>query len=283
MEHGQAATQRYIANPPLARAMRSPAAPAAAFLAFLALLAILLAPAAAAQSVGPTASLALSLPAGPTTIPLGGTHQLPFDVKLTLNNIVCAQDGNATVTFAVKDVPSPLTGVKGMVMAPASFKVPAGAYAAGTAFTGTASSMLHIQVGTDAPPDHTHVFQVTGAFDGNVAGCTPVGGSMPAAQAAGNHTIVTGPAGAAAPGSATGPGAGPGGAGAPPAASNGTALAGTNAGSTPPPAKATPVGWAPLLGGVAVALAVLRRSRRGAWPTRRAGRTARSTAGRRPR
>lgn len=156
-----------------------------------------LGPSVPGQAPGPVASLALSLPAGPVEIPLGGGHAVPLEVTLALENLVCPQASTATVALAVRDLPSPLAGVRASA-ADVAIEIPPGAYPSTNPFSGTGQGALDIQVGSDALSEHAHEFEVTAAFTGGTpAGCVAAG-SFPAAEAVANHRIVTGPSPSAA-------------------------------------------------------------------------------------
>lgn len=150
-----------------------------------------------AQSVTPTSSIAVDVNPGPVGIPLGGAHQFPFQVTLTLANIVCTQAATATVTLSIKDLPSPLNGVKGTVPGTLAFNIPQGNYATGvpglSPYEQAMDATLAINVTTEALPNHEHTFEVTAAFDGQLSGCQGTG-AIPSAQGMSQHQIKTGPA-----------------------------------------------------------------------------------------
>ena len=150
-----------------------------------------------AQSVTPTSSIAVDLDPGPAGIPLGGAHEFPFQVTLTLANIVCTQAATATVNLSIKDLPSPLNGVKGTVPGTLAFNVPQGNYGAGipglSPYAQAMEATLAINVTTEALPNHEHTFEVTAAFDGQLNGCQGAG-AIPSAEGMGQHQIKTGPA-----------------------------------------------------------------------------------------
>lgn len=150
-----------------------------------------------AQSATPTSSIEVALDPGPAGIPLGGAHEFPFQVTLTLANIVCTQAATATVTLSIKDLPSPLNGVKGTVPPSLAFSVPQGNYATGvpgvSPYEETLDALLSINVTAEALPNHEHTFEVTAAFDGPLSGCQGAG-AIPTAEGTGQHQIKTGPA-----------------------------------------------------------------------------------------
>lgn len=163
-------------------------------LALLALLA--LAVPTQAQAPTPTAAVAVDLDPGPAGIPLGATHEIPFQVRLTLSNIVCTQAATATVALAVADKPSPLNGVTGTVPPTVAFTVPQGNYGVlpvSAPFDETAEATLTISVTNASLPDHQHTFAVTGTFDGTLSGCQGAA-AVPPAEGSAEHQIQTGPA-----------------------------------------------------------------------------------------
>ena len=153
-----------------------------------------------AQSVTPTSSIAVGLNPGPVGIPLGGGHEFPFQVTLTLANIVCTQPATAAVALSIKDLPSPLNGVKATVPATLTFDVPQGNYATGvpglSPYEESLDATLSINVTAEALPNHEHTFEVTASFDGTLQGCQ-AGSAIPSAEGTGEHKIKTGPASAA--------------------------------------------------------------------------------------
>jgi MYXO-CTERM domain-containing protein len=167
-------------------------------LAIVGLLAALLA-AMPVQAQAPNAasSVEIDLDAGPVGIPLGGGHEFPFQITLSLSNVVCTQASTATVALSIEDKPSPLNGVKATVPATLTFDVPQGNYLAGvpgtSPFSGTQDVLLSINVSADAPADHEHAFAVTGTYNGQLTGCQPIG-TMPTAEGTAEHQIKTGPA-----------------------------------------------------------------------------------------
>lgn len=151
-----------------------------------------------AQAPTPTSEIVVDLEPGPAGIPLGASHEIPFQVQLTLSNIACTQAATATVTLAVADKPSPLNGVKGTVPATLTFSVPQGNYGilpVSAPFEQTVDATLAINVTTEALANHEHTFQVTGNFDGSLSGCQSAG-PIPAAEGSAEHQIKTGPAAA---------------------------------------------------------------------------------------
>ena len=202
---------------------------------------------AQAQGVTPTSSVALDLDPGPVSIPLGASHEIPFQVKLTLSNLACTQAATATVTLSVKDKPSPLNGVKGMAPATLTFNVPQGNYLSGvpasSPYEQRADATLSINVTTEALANHEHAFEVTGKFDGTLSGCQGAG-TIPSAEGSAEHQIKTGPA-----------------------AAQGAALGATNSQTSPPPSsdgsKGAPGLGAPGLVLLAIVLAALRGRRPG--------------------
>ena len=156
----------------------------------LALLAIVLAlsPAASAQSAG----LAMDLPPGPAAIALGGQHDVPLEVTLTMSGMVCTSTASVTVPLTVKDRPSTLAGVTAVpTPAELTFEVPAGTYTS-SPFTETQSATLRVSVAQSAPAEHDHTFVVTATYAGGVPGGCQSTGSIAAADASGEHSIVTG-------------------------------------------------------------------------------------------
>lgn len=152
---------------------------------------------AQAQGVTPTSSVEVDLDPGPVGIPLGGSHEFPFQVTLELGNIACPQASTATVTLAIKDLPSPLRGVQGAVPATLAFAVPMSTSLGGlSTYSETMDATLSINVTTESLPDHEHTFEVTASFDGTVQGCQAAG-AIPTAEGTGQHMIKTGPASAA--------------------------------------------------------------------------------------
>lgn len=153
-----------------------------------------------AQSATPTSSVAVDLDPGPTGVPLGGDHAFPFRITLALANIVCTQAATATVTLSIKDLPSPLNGVKGTVPGTLAFNVPQGNYGAGvpglSPYQQAMDATLAINVSAEALANHAHTFEVTAAFDGQLSGCQGAG-AIPSAEGTGQHQIKTGPARAA--------------------------------------------------------------------------------------
>lgn len=149
-----------------------------------------------AQGVAPTSAVTVDLDPGPAGIPLGGSHEFPFQVTLELANVLCPQAATATVTLAIKDLPSPLRGVEGTVPPSLSFAVPQGATLAGSTYSETMEATLSINVTTESLPDHEHTFEVTASFDGTLQGCQSAG-AIPSAEGTGQHQIKTGPAPAA--------------------------------------------------------------------------------------
>ena len=164
-----------------------------------AVLVVLTAVALPAQGQGatPTSSVEVDLDPGPAGIPLGGSHEFPFQVTLELGNVVCAQAATATVTLDIEDLPSPLRGVQGTVPATLAFDIPMNTIVVGgTTYEQTLDATLSINVTTESLPDHEHTFQVTATFDGTLQGCQAAG-PVPAAEGMGEHKIKTGPAAAA--------------------------------------------------------------------------------------
>ena len=154
-------------------------------------------PVASAQAA-PEASLALDVSPGPVEIALGDAHDVPIEVSLTIRGIVCASAANVKVPLSVKDKPSPLAGVRGVVEpAELTFNVPAGSHTT-TPFTGSASSTLKVSVSGDAQGAHEHEFEVTAVYAGGVPSGCQAAGSIPAADAIGSHKIMTGSGGAGA-------------------------------------------------------------------------------------
>lgn len=216
-----------------------------AALAMLALLAAALP--TQAQAPTPTSAVAITLDPGPAGIPLGMTHEIPFQVKLTLSNLACTQAATATVALSVTDRPSPLNGVKATAPATVAFTVPQGNYGVlpvSAPYEQTVDATLSISVAAEALPDHDHAFDVKGSFDGAVSGCQGAGPTPPAEGSA-LHQIKTGPA--AAQGTARGAtqSQGPSGAGA-----------GADGGSKGAPGPGTPA-----LAVLAMAVAAWRRRR----------------------
>lgn len=159
----------------------------------LPLLAIVLAlsPAASAQSAG----LAMDLPPGPASIALGAQHDVPLEVTLTMGGIVCTSAARVTVPLTVTDRPSPLAGVSAAPNpAELVFEVPAGTYTS-SPFTKTLSAALRVSVANSAPAEHEHRFVVTASYAGGVPSGCQATGSIPAADASGEHAIVTGKSG----------------------------------------------------------------------------------------
>lgn len=155
---------------------------------------VALAAPAQAQTPTPTSAVAIELDPGPAGIPLGGSHDMPFQVKLTLSNIVCTQAAMATVALAVADKPSPLNGVKGTAPATVTFTIPQGNYGvASSPFEETADAALMINVTSESLPNHEHTFEVTGTFEGTLTGCQGAG-PIPRAEGSAEHQIKTGPA-----------------------------------------------------------------------------------------
>ena len=151
---------------------------------------------AQAQGVTPTSSVEVDLEPGPVGIPLGGSHEFPFQVTLELGNIACPQPSTATVTLSIKDLPSPLRGVQGTVPATLAFDVPMSASFAGlSTYRQTLDAQLSINVTPESLPDHEHTFEVTASFDGTLPGCQAAG-AIPTAQGTSEHKIKTGPASA---------------------------------------------------------------------------------------
>ena len=150
-------------------------------------------PAASAQAA-PEVDLSIALPPGPVTIELGGSHEVPFEVSLTLRGVVCASASQVKVPLTVKDKPSPLAGVSATAdPTELVFDVPSGQYTS-TPFTQTAESVLTIDVASSAPASHQHAFEVVAAFAGGVpSGCQGTG-TAPASEARATHAIVTGSA-----------------------------------------------------------------------------------------
>ncbi len=151
---------------------------------------------AQAQGVAPTSVVEIDVDPGPAGIPLGMSHDIPFQVTLELSNIVCPQAATATVTLAIKDLPSPLRGVQGNVPATLAFEVPMSASIAGSAYQQTMDATLSINVTAESLPDHEHTFEVTATFDGTLQGCQAAG-AIPSAEGSAQHKIKTGPAAAA--------------------------------------------------------------------------------------
>lgn len=148
-----------------------------------------------AQAPTPTSEIVVDLEPGPAGIPLGASHEIPFQVQLTLSNIACTQAATATVTLSVADKPSPLNGVKGTVPATLTFSVPQGNYGilpVSAPFEQTVDAILAINVTTEALANHEHAFQVTGEFDGSLSGCQGAG-PIPGAEGSAEHQIKTGP------------------------------------------------------------------------------------------
>ncbi|MHB1260192.1 MAG: hypothetical protein ACYC2H_00605 [Thermoplasmatota archaeon] len=152
---------------------------------------------AQAQAPTPTSAVAVELEPGPVGIPIGGSHSFPFQVKLTLANLVCNQASTATVTLSIKDLPSPLNGVQGTVPPTLAFSVPMGNYASGvpglSPYEQSMHATLSINVTTESLPNHEHTFEVKASFDGELTGCQGAG-AIPSAEGTGQHQIKTGPA-----------------------------------------------------------------------------------------
>ena len=152
-----------------------------------------LVPSALGQTA-PEASLAVSLPSGPAEVALGSSHDVGFDVTLTLRNLVCASTATVRIPLSVKDQPSPLAGVKGTpTPAELVFDVPPGSYSS-SPYSKTASANLRVAVDASGPAEHEHAFVVTATYAGGLpTGCQGAG-QLPAADASGTHAIVTGKA-----------------------------------------------------------------------------------------
>jgi MYXO-CTERM domain-containing protein len=155
----------------------------------LSLLAFL--PGSAAQAT-PDVDLAIDLPPGPVEIELGDSHDVPFEVSLTLRGVVCTSASQVRIPLSVKDKPSPLDGVRATpTPAEVVFDVPAGQYTS-NAFSKSVESVLAVSVAASAPAAHEHSFEVLAAFAGGVpSGCQGTG-TAPAAEARAAHAIVTG-------------------------------------------------------------------------------------------
>lgn len=162
--------------------------------AFLGLVALALVSPGAAAQAAPQVTLAADVPAGPVDIELGGSHDVPFDVVLTLRGVLCTSASQIRVPISVKDKPSPLAGVRG-VPEPTEmvFDVPAGQYSS-QAFSKSAAGTLAISVASDAMASHEHTFEVVASYaGGTLSGCQGTG-AAPAAEGRGSHAIMTGSA-----------------------------------------------------------------------------------------
>lgn len=158
----------------------------------LAALAFLLGLPLASAQAAPEASLALDVSPGPVEIALGDSHDTPLEVTLTIRGIVCASPASVKVPLSVKDKPSPLAGVRGILdPAELTFAIPAGSHSA-TPYTGSAASTLRVSVATDAQGAHEHEFEVTALYAGGVPNGCQAAGSIAAADAIGSHKIMTG-------------------------------------------------------------------------------------------
>lgn len=162
--------------------------------AILGFLAIAVASPGVAAQAAPQIGLAMDIPAGPADIELGGSHDVPFEVTLTLRGVVCTSASQVRVPIMVTDKPSPLAGVRA-TPEPAEFvfDVPAGQYSS-AAFSKTASGTLAIMVSSDAMASHEHTFEVIASYPGGTpSGCQGTG-AAPAAEGKGEHAILTGSA-----------------------------------------------------------------------------------------
>ena len=161
---------------------------------------MLFVPVAQAQA-SPEARLAIALPPGPADVPLGDGHDVPFSVTLTLRGLVCASAAKLVVPLTVKDLPSPLAGVKATPEpAELAFDIPVGSYGT-SAYEKTQKATLLIRVAEDVPGEHAHTFEVGATYAGGVPSGCQAAGSMGAADALASHTITTGkgPQGATVP------------------------------------------------------------------------------------
>jgi len=149
----------------------------------------------AAQQTEAQAEVAVEdLPAGPAEIGLGGSHDVAFNVRLSLAGLACTQDAVVSVNLDVNDLPSPLTGIDGSPMeARMNFTIPQGNYVL-QPFEARRENMLHIRVAADALPEHDHRFEVVARSEaGTPDGCFAAN-ALPAAEDSSTHAIRTGPA-----------------------------------------------------------------------------------------
>lgn len=165
----------------------------------LAALALLLALPAASAQAAPEVELSLDVSPGPVEIALGSAHDAPLEVTFAIRGVVCASAASVKVPLSVKDKPSPLAGVRGVVEpAELVFSIPAGSHSA-TPYTASAPATLRVSVAADALAAHEHEFELTALYAGGVpSGCQAAGG-IPAADAIGSHRILTGSSATARP------------------------------------------------------------------------------------
>lgn len=132
--------------------------------AALAIFLSLLASPGVAAAPTPTAAVAVVVPAGPVTVPLGGEHTMSLSVTLTLAGLACTQDATVAIPVAISRKSSTLAGVMAhLKQTQLNFTIPAGAYSSDApvgvgAYNKTMATDLTIMVATNAPADHEHTF-----------------------------------------------------------------------------------------------------------------------------
>lgn len=160
---------------------------------------------AAAQ--GSTATVALTVPAGPTTIQQGGNTSLAVKVAFTLQNVVCAPGpSSATVNLAVAD-PSPLQGIAYTLPSSVVFDLMAPmAYSQVGPFSGEKTVQFNVTVAPGTIANHEHTFNVTASFTAaQLTGCqaSPAPGGLDASDSK-STLIQTGAGGPGTTGTPTG-------------------------------------------------------------------------------
>lgn len=176
------------------------AGPVAAIL----VIALLSAHAVTAQS---KATLTLTVPPGPTTIPQGGNASLALKVHLAIDGMVCPSAGTATVTLAAPD-PNPVQGIAfALSSSSVVFDITGPqAYSANGPYNADGSQdktvYLNATVAKGTLANHEHPVNVTATFAGSgsglAGGCnvTPSnvpGTAMDVSDAKGTK-LLTGPA-----------------------------------------------------------------------------------------
>ncbi|MGB0652903.1 MAG: hypothetical protein ACPGQL_06855 [Thermoplasmatota archaeon] len=153
------------------------------------------APASAQTPLDPSATVSVTIEPGPMNVNAGGTHQMPFDVAMTVDNLLCPNAVTGRVGLAVEHFPSPLPEYTATVPDAFEFDVPAGAHSGlgGTAVSASGSLVLDLNIAANALQDHEHTFRIIATLDAaSLSGCTTVA-ALPEATAQADHAVYTVP------------------------------------------------------------------------------------------
>jgi len=140
-----------------------------------------------ANAQGSTATVAVTVAAGPTPVAQGGQIAIPVTVQFSINGAVCAQPpATATVHLAVVD-PSPLTGITFTLPATVVFDLKAPQAYSTAAFSEQQTVNLNVSVASGTLPNHLHNVNVTASFDGasaDLTNCTITPATVPGTSVA---------------------------------------------------------------------------------------------------